>query len=686
MRRGSPAPTALPPISTSLHPRIFPPPGPLGQNAFLHLPRTRVLNTRPPSASPSFSPPGRTGTPSVVVRLGCWIAAIASLAALSIIISIIIADLSSGEARAINMAGSLRMHSYAIQSTVGLDEGESPAPRLEQALAEFERRYAHPDLLKAIPTTETHPIRQAYREIGTEWREHYRPAVLRCAPDAAARRALQGDTARIVSRIDRLVALVEEGLETKLQWLRLIQGISLGLLLVLGASAVLQLKRHVLRPLGELLASARIVQRGNFDVRIPRREPDELGQLGEAFNFMVEDLSRIYGELEDRVQEKTEALARSNRSLQLLYRTTHALSEKAVTRDTLLQVLKDVEALIGLRAGALCLGRSGLTVNTGQPGDASRLQALCESSCVGCGDDDIPLTSVQVGHAGPGERSLSVPLFDGTRNHGAMLLLQADAEPLEAWQLELLQAVGRHIGSALAALHRDEERHRLALLDERSVIARELHDSLAQSLSYLKIQVTRLQSLLGRNPPPERVNEVVQELRDGLSEAYRQLRELLTTFRLRIDGRGLPAAIEETVQEFRRRTGLEISLDNRLSSLDMPPDREIHVLQIIREALSNIERHARATQVRIALENLPDTTMLVTIDDNGIGFDAQATPIHRYGIVIMRDRAQSLKGELQVRPRPEGGTRVELVFPGQAGAISPPHPATTHTPASGSIP
>lgn len=647
------------------------------------------MNNRPHAAPLSFSPPGRTGTPSVVIRLGYWIAAIASLAALSIIISLSVADLSSGEARAINMAGSLRMHSYAIQSTVGLDQGLSPSSRLDQALTEFERRYTHPDLLKAIPSSGTHPVREAYDEIGTEWRDHYRPAVLRCGPDVAARRALQGETARIVTRIDRLVALVEEGLETKLQWLRLIQGVSLALLLLLGASAVLQLKRHVLRPLGELLASARIVQRGNFDVRVPRREPDELGQLGEAFNFMVEDLSRIYGELENRVQEKTEALARSNRSLQLLYRTTHALSEKAVTRDTLLQVLKDVEALIGLRAGALCLGRSGPTVNAGQPEDASRLQALCESCCAGCSEEDTPLTSVLVGNAGPGERSLSVPLFDGTRSHGTMLLLQADTEPLEAWQLELLQAVGRHIGSALAALHRNEERHRLALLDERSVIARELHDSLAQSLSYLKIQVTRLQSLLGRTPPPaERVNEVVQELRDGLSEAYRQLRELLTTFRLRIDGRGLPAAIDDTVQEFRRRTGLEIDLDNRLSSLDMPPDREIHVLQIIREALSNIERHARATQVRIALESRPDGTMRVSIDDNGIGFDQQAAPLHRYGIVIMRDRAQSLKGELHVRPRPEGGTQVELLFPSQSGSppATSPTSSPTSTPAPGNTP
>jgi len=246
-----------------------------------------------------------------------------------------------------------------------------------------------------------------------------------------------------------------------------------------------------------------------------------------------------------------------------------------------------------------------------------------------------------------------------------MLLQQRAGKRLESWQIELLEAVGRHVGTALATIQRNEEHHRLALLDERSVIARELHDSLAQSLSYLKIQVTRLQTQLGSQPQSPAVSEVVRELRDGLNEAYRQLRELLTTFRLRIDGRGLPAAIDETIQDFRRRTDLKINLDNRLTGVELAPSREIHVLQIIREALSNIERHARARKVSVTLQKEPMNLLTVSIEDDGIGFDQQSAPLHRYGIVIMRDRAQSLAGELKVLPRQGGGTRVQFSFPNQ---------------------
>ena len=212
------------------------------------------------------------------------------------------------------------------------------------------------------------------------------------------------------------------------------------------------------------------------------------------------------------------------------------------------------------------------------------------------------------------------------------------------------------------------------------MIARELHDSLAQSLSYLKIQVTRLQTLLARNPTPEPVNDVVGELRDGLSEAYRQLRELLTTFRLRIDGRGLPAAIDDAIRDFQRRTGLTPVLDNRLSGINLPPNREIHVLQIIREALSNIERHAGANHIGVTLENAADGLLHVSIDDDGVGFDLQATPLHRYGLVIMRDRAQSLGGELAIRPRDGGGTRIELRFPAVAPFNTQTAPAQGNQP------
>lgn len=605
----------------------------------------------------SAAGPGPASAPSVVRRLGIWIAAIACLAAVSILASITVAELSSGEARAINLAGSLRMQSYVVGAAAGRRDDPT---HLATTLAEFDTRYRSTGLIRVIPSRPDDPVRRAYVTVGDTWQQRFRPVAERSAIGSASDREVQSATEDIVGQIDRLVALVEEGLEAKLQLLRIVQGISLILLLIVGASAVLQLKRHVVQPLGHLLTSARIVRRGDFGVRVPQREPDELGQLGEAFNYMVEDLSQLYAQLESRVQEKTEELALSNQSLRLLYRTTRALSEKTATRETLLQVLQEVDEVIGIRAVALCLKKAEYVDIVPADGTTAApvLEALLQSSG-GEADGQVRTFESVAGH----EPLISVPLFDGTVSHGAMLLAQPAGQALAPWQIELLETVGRHVGAALATSQRNEEQHRLALLDERSVIARELHDSLAQSLSYLKIQVTRLQTMLGRAPTPEPVHDVVRELRDGLSEAYRQLRELLTTFRLRIDGRGLPAAIDDAVRDFHRRTGLTPALDNRLGGIALPPSREIHVLQIIREALSNIERHAGAAHVHVCLENAADGLLRVSIDDDGVGFDPQAMPLHRYGLMIMRDRAQSLDGELAVSPRDGGGTHVELRFP-----------------------
>ncbi len=632
-----------------------------------------------PGSSPASPATAGRRHPSVVLRLGAWIAAIASLAAVSIFASITVAELSSGEARALNLAGSLRMQSYAIGAAVTQGDPRS----IEQAIAEFETRFTSRDLTRTIPHGADESLRRAYDAVGSLWRGRFHPAVQKAATDVAAGQPgggrLATETAEIVAAINQLVVLIEQGLEDKLQLLRLVQGISLVLLVVVGAAAVLQLKQKVLQPLHDLLTSADRVRRGDFSVRVPIREPDELGQLGEAFNFMVEDLSRSYAQLENRVREKTEALARSNQSLNLLYRTTRALSERAVTQATLQQVLDDVEQVVGVTSGAICLSRADAPETVCRTGSADiAIEAQCRTICHGCEGGGRAV----VAHPTPagGGQTIAAPLFDGSRSHGALLLTLPVGQRLAPWQLELLETVGCHVGAALASTQRNEERHRLALLDERSVIARELHDSLAQSLSYLKIQVTRLQTLLRKSPSPEPVTEIVGELRDGLNEAYRQLRELLTTFRLRIDGRGLNAAIDDTVQEFRRRTGLEIALDNRLGSLELVPNREIHVLQIIREALTNIERHARAGRVAIALARHDTARLRVTVDDDGVGFDEADRPLHRYGIVIMHDRAQSLGGQISVRPREGGGTRVELDFPADAHLSDSPTSAPESAP------
>jgi two-component system nitrate/nitrite sensor histidine kinase NarX len=248
------------------------------------------------------------------------------------------------------------------------------------------------------------------------------------------------------------------------------------------------------------------------------------------------------------------------------------------------------------------------------------------------------------------------------KQYGVLLLEIPADKSLQEWQRRLLETVASHIAIALNMAQRASQARMLALLEERGVMARELHDSLAQSLSYLKIQVSRLDASLTQPDNGEKIKQVTTELRDGLNGAYRQLRELLTTFRLRMDEAGLNRALEKTVEEFRERSAVDIELDNRLGGCKLSPNAEIHVIQVVREALSNVVRHARAEHAVVSATCSVEGDVAITVDDDGVGMPEDTDRQHHYGLAIMQERAHGVAGELRVSSSPLGGTRVELCF------------------------
>lgn len=622
---------------------------------------------------------------SLLLRGGLTMAGIVLLALVSMTSSMVIAEMLRGQAAAINQAGSLRMQSFAITTRLlaGGGEGDlSYGEMVARAVQEYENRLNHSRLTDVLPKDPGEELRATYERLAQQWRGDIRPLMsiylynAEPGPYAATsvdrpdieplKRMLVTRIHAYVQHIDDFVTLLEQVTESKVAWLRLIQGVSLFLTLAVAYLAIHLLQTDVLAPLRDLLLSAERARRGDFSARVRDRGEDELGRLGHAFNVMAGDLSKMYADLETRVREKTAALERRNRSLELLYHTITQLAERPPSDAAYTVLLKRIERVLGFGPSVICL--------TGDAGDrAFRLAStahvglngasLCDHTvCADC----LEHAEAQLRELGPERarrRVFVAPLMDQKQNYGVLQMAIPEGAEFDIWQEQLLETIGRHIGIALGARHRASQSRRLALIEERTVIARELHDSLAQSLSYLKIQVSRLQSSLrhGDNTPSSQA--VLDELREGLNGAYRQLRELLTTFRIKMDGRGLSSALEETVEEFRRRDGaLDIVLDNRLAGCPLNVNEEIHVLQIVREALSNVARHARASRAEVDL-HCDGRTVTVTVDDNGIGFapPSDGAP-HHHGLVIMQERAHGLGGDIAVRRRAEGGTRVELRF------------------------
>ncbi|MBI5921378.1 MAG: type IV pili methyl-accepting chemotaxis transducer N-terminal domain-containing protein [Betaproteobacteria bacterium] len=599
---------------------------------------------------------------SVLGRLEIAMAILAFAATVSFVNLVVFAENSTGKASAINIAGSLRMQSYATALALA-DTSAAPAARLQavsQAVREFDRRLNHPSIVAAISANPRNPLKSLFANLSGEWNQQLRPLVLQVAgQDKAAPEAL----ARIhsfVGRVDEFVKHLDEALESQITTLKLIQGGMLFLMLITIFVAIFMLHEQLNATLSNMLRFAREVRKGDFSVRAPVGGGGEFAELSEAFNYMAEDLSRMYGTLEAQVKQKTAELERSNRALSLLYETARLLSSKTLTSQRLQQVLQRIEAEIGLPTVVICAFNPNRThgypiaVNAPQrfhpensPTDCAECQASTE-------------TRLRPDPAHPGSQILNVPLVDAGHYFGTMPVLVPQGTQVDAWKIELLEAIGRQIGAALASMEHNQQEHRVALLEERSVIARELHDSLAQSLSYLKIQVTRLARLLDAQAP-QQTHGVVDELRTGLNNAYRQLRELLTTFRLRFDGKGLDQALSDVVEEFRQRGLPGIEINNTLAGIELSANEQLHVLQIIREALSNVEHHAQTPQAWVTLARADVSTLCITIEDHGAGLKPGGAGLHHYGISIMRDRAESLGGCLSVSALPVG-TRVELRF------------------------
>jgi len=466
------------------------------------------------------------------------------------------------------------------------------------------------------------------------------------------------DTEIFVARINILVKEMEESTEAKILVMRLVLAAALVLTVLVVLLTVWLIHTQLVHPLRGLLRLAEHAGRGDFSVRTQLTGEDELGELGRAFNLMAEDLSKLYQDMETRVVQKTSELTRSNQSLELLYHSIARLHGAPPGKNVYLALLRDIESVLELGHGVICLGEHGGGSGVALASSMEQGESPCDKAeCTWCHRADSTRFSINTDF----RRRLTLPLADAERQYGVLILDIPEGRQLEAWQVQLLEALSRHIGVAIGAERRIEQSRRVALLEERAVIARELHDSLAQSLAYMRIQVSRLQGVL-KQDKREEAETILQELRDGMSGAYHQLRELLTTFRLKMEGQDLPSALRQTVEEFIERGSLAIDLDIRLDACTLSPNEEIHVLHLVREALSNVVNHAQATEALIALSCQPESEVRVCIADNGVGIQKSADT-HHYGMTIMEERARTLGGTVQIRPRTDHpGTQVELIF------------------------
>ncbi len=227
----------------------------------------------------------------------------------------------------------------------------------------------------------------------------------------------------------------------------------------------------------------------------------------------------------------------------------------------------------------------------------------------------------------------------------------------------LFASISEHLGMALENARLTRENLRITLMNERQMLANEIHDSLAQTLAYMKMRLAMLREVVDGDKP-ELTEKYLTDVDHALESAYSGLRELISQFRHRMDPRGIVPALQELLESVTKKVDAQVKLDNQVRDLTLTADQEVQVYRIAQEALANICKHSYARKVQIVLEDT-GTHYRVSIIDDGIGLYAagHTGPGMHFGMNIMRERAERIKGMVEIRSRVGGGTRVTLVFP-----------------------
>jgi two-component system nitrate/nitrite sensor histidine kinase NarX len=627
-----------------------------------------------------------SGTASLSSKLSRIGAGLLILALVSIGLTLWVTWQIEGGAAAVNEAGRMRMQTWRLSSAV---QAQLPFDQIAMLVAEFDEslallRNGDPSRPLFVPWDEA--VRSEFAQVQALWQAERSQWLQPAGLDALSSQRL---AVNFVIATDRFVLTIEHQLSGYTAILNLFQLVMMALA-VLGAVVMLYTGyMYVINPLAQLNQGLARIEAGDFRTRVDVDTLDEFGQVAAGFNRMAVTLESLYGGLEAQVQSKTARVEAQRARLEALYEVSAFLARATTIEELSRGFTQRVRAVMNADAVAVRWSddanqRYLMLASDALPADMLEEERSLIAGACACGnlqpDARIRVIPIQSHEAAPmrhcakaGYESLvSVPVRLQQRLIGEIDLFFRKPVALSADETELLDALASHLASALEGLRANALEREAAVGEERSLLARELHDSIAQSLAFLKIQAQLLRHAIDRQQA-EKVQTTLNELDEGLRESIGDVRELLVHFRTRTSTENIEGALQETLLKFQHQTGLPAHLQIRGTGMPLPPDVQVQVLHVLQEALSNVRKHAQASQVSLDVDK--GERWRFTVRDNGRGFDAEREQGENHvGMKIMRERAERIGARIALASSSAQGTAVVLTLP--------PHPVAGHPVAS----
>ncbi len=484
--------------------------------------------------------------------------------------------------------------------------------------------------------------------------------------------ALSADAEALVALLDDLVRAYEDQAQARVRRLQQLQLAFVTLALLLLAWGYTATRRWLIRPVSLLTQAARDIGAGRWRQSVPSLSGQEFGQLSHTMEAMRAEIAASHQVLDERVAQRTQELT-----------TAFEFSQEIVRQLEMPQLLQSVahrarDLMAGQAASVCILDESGQTLEL----VASTLTADSPLGLRQSVDRELAVpvlrqcqtTVAETGWANcgflrhfPGAPCVAAPLQVGGRSSGALCVVRpqrafAASETRALTLLANTAAIALENSRLVAAGRRQAEEN--ASLAERERLAADLHDNLAQSLGALNLSLSGIPDQLTTGEIDTVISQL-EAMEENVRQAYTRVRLALSGLQeIVVDDGEFLQRLRGCLDEFSQQSGLPVAFTPAgFSGVDLPAGSQKQVLHIVREALTNTGRHARASQVQFDLITANGSVQIVVSDD-GIGFDPDRLfGQNHLGLQIMRARAERSGGELDIQSAPGEGTRVRLTYP-----------------------
>jgi signal transduction histidine kinase len=440
------------------------------------------------------------------------------------------------------------------------------------------------------------------------------------------------------------------------------------------------------RPVGALSLGARRPE------AISSQELDMLATIGQQIGMAVEN-ARLYQEA-GRMAEDLALLHESSVFLtgtldpQTIYQQLTEQTTKLLGCQAASLFLWDEEAgeAVGVFGHGLEASVPGLRI---QPEESGLLQELVSRhGSVAIEDTRLdPRVPALWQETLPLQALLCVPLW--SKDEPLAFLFLADLERPRPWranEVAWAESFANHAAIALGKAYLYEQAERAATLEERQRIAAEMHDGLAQTLSYLTLKSHHASDLLEEGDVEEALAEH-EDIQDAMQRATQEVRRSIASLQTSpAPPQPLQQSLVDVIQAFRDEGGPPVTFATELAEPLFPGQEQAQqIVRIVQEALLNAGRHADAGQISVSLAR-QGAEATVTVADDGRGFDLSTAPEQgdHFGLRIMRARAARIGGRIEIESSPGRGTRIILSWP-QAAAPPTSGPSPAQEPASARV-